>query len=549
MKKTLAIVLSVIIVLAAIPLMSFAAETKTVADLSAGDKFTFGSYPQSKVTDQATLTAINGAEKTWKSYGYMESENTPGDYMQYCDIDLDGDGTNDYRCVKFSKYRSSSTTISASDKAFSSQQANNGYFNDAVYYFAYEPLTWRVLDADTGLVMCESIIDSQAYNDYCYSGYVDAAKTTYTNKWKTSSICQWLNEDFYNTAFSSDDKTHITLSTITNKGYSSTYDYDDTEDNIFLLSYQDALNTDYGFASSNSTSDAARQACGTDYAKSQGLWVSTESSYLGNSYWLLRSAGSYNYSSCYVSCYGYVGDDICTYSTGYGGVRPAFYYNLQSCEHSNLSKTDGTNATCTTDGVKDYWYCADCKGYFSDEEAINEITDIEAWKVGDGKIAAGHEYDLVEANPATCTEDGNEAYYKCKNCTVIFDANKNVINEIPVIPAAHEYVFVGSNPASCTANGNEAYYKCKNCTVIFDANKNVINEIPVIPAGHTDDDKDGICDICEAVLKQDEPTVTSTFSCPLCEFTTGSAFADSIFVMLHSLIHILYGFISAFKIG
>ena len=56
--------------------------------------------------------------------------------------------------------------------------------------------------------------------------------------------------------------------------------------------------------------------------------------------------------------------------------------------------------------------------------------------------------------------------------------------------------------------------------------------------------------VAPATGAQDEPVVTdSSFTCPLCSFTTGSALADSLFVMLHSVIHILYAFISAFKIG
>ena len=48
------------------------------------------------------------------------------------------------------------------------------------------------------------------------------------------------------------------------------------------MSYQDL----YRYYSS----DNQRQAQGTDYAKSKGLWLSTDDNYLNNCYWWTRSA-------------------------------------------------------------------------------------------------------------------------------------------------------------------------------------------------------------------------------------------------------------------
>ena len=197
-----------------------------------------------------------------------------------------------------------------------------------------------------------------------YEGYVDSEQTTYCNKLETSSIRKWLNKDFYNTAFSSVDKTHITQSAITNDGYFSWYDYADTADNIFLLSYQDAQNTDYGFDSDVWTEDEARRAQGTDYAKSQGLYVYSDGSYDGNSFWRLRTAGSRYSLTCFVNGVGYVNYYDDTRYT-YLGIRPAFYFNLeseisQSCEHENTEILNAVEATCTADGYTGDTYCRDC---------------------------------------------------------------------------------------------------------------------------------------------------------------------------------------------
>ncbi len=77
----------------------------------------------------------------------------------------------------------------------------------------------------------------------------------------------------------------------------------------------------------------------------------------------------------------------------------------------------GKAATCTEDGWKDYYKCKTCGYLYTDETMENEITDLEAWKKGDGKIAkTGHKKETVTGKTATCTEDGWKDYYKCTVC-------------------------------------------------------------------------------------------------------------------------------------
>ncbi len=258
-----------------------------------GTVINFGSYPQSKVTDSATLKKLDKEPKQWESYEYYsgtgdldDGNMEPGDYMKYADIKLGGEK---YRAVTFSEYRPYYTGYTHSD---GTNQDDNGYYTNNVYYFKYEPLKWRVLDTSTGLVVCDSIIDSQAYNNYIlYSGsnyWGDSDKTHYASNWEYSSLREWLNDDFYNTAFSKTQQDRIKELTRENKSATnSKYDSNPTSDKITLLSYNDVLNENYGFSSSSNAYDTARQRKGTDYAKSQGLWVS--SSYGGTSWWWLRS--------------------------------------------------------------------------------------------------------------------------------------------------------------------------------------------------------------------------------------------------------------------
>ena len=268
-------------------------------DHAVGDIVEFGSYPQSKVTDASTVSALNAAPQTWISYRYMSGAGTnwsdgsaqPSDYMKYCDVTI---GNTKYRGVRFSTYRPYCTNYQSTTSTSYTYQDDNGYNINTTYWFQYEPLRWRVLDPDEGFIMCESLIDSQAYSN-TLSYYNNAYRNStgaYASDYESSSLRAWLNDDFYNTAFNSSQQSKIKITHLENKStYSSTYDSADTDDKVFLLSYWDAINTKYGFSSSYSTNDVNRRAQGTDYAKCQGLWVdrSSGSVYNGNSYWRLRS--------------------------------------------------------------------------------------------------------------------------------------------------------------------------------------------------------------------------------------------------------------------
>ena len=359
-KSLLALTLALIMVLGVAPISELAGvdwaslfAPKAEADgktYKVGDIIEFGSYPQSKVTDSSLVSALNKASKKWVSYGYYSGNGSydimvQGDWMEYADFTYNG---TKYRAVTFSQYRPYRT--SAVFSSGNSYQDNNGYTTNNTYYFKYESLKWRVLDHSTGLALCESIIDSQAYSDTAYSyerdpyGYTaywnDAAHTHYANDYATSSIRAWLNDDFYNTAFSSSQKASILTSELDNKAYStsySEYDSETTYDKVFLLSWSEMQNTAYGFTA-NTRSSSTRQAKGTDYAKCQGLWVGSSNEY---SIQRLRSAGEGSDYACVVVSDGNLDYDWDVRHTYYG-VRPAI-------KISNLDSITNNTATSAPD--------------------------------------------------------------------------------------------------------------------------------------------------------------------------------------------------------
>ena len=309
-----------------------------------GTIINFGSYPQSRVNDTVTINNLEGVTKNWKSYNYYsgtgnwsDGNMTSSDYMLYADFLYGGEK---YRAVTFSEYRPCWTGYTSSTS--NTYQDDNGYYTNNTYYFKYEPLKWRVLDASTGLIVCDSAIDSQAYNNYVL--YADSTywgnsgKDYYASNWENSSLRSWLNNEFYNTAFSEAQQAKIQKLTRENKSTgSSTYDSNPTSDKITLLSYNDVLNTSYGFSSSYSAYDTARQRKSTDYAQCQGCWTSTSSSYSGNSWWWLRSpCGSVGAAG--VSDGGWASSGTYVYNTC-GGIVPAL--NLSQSKIDTSSITSG----------------------------------------------------------------------------------------------------------------------------------------------------------------------------------------------------------------
>jgi hypothetical protein len=240
--------------------------------------------------------------------------------MWYIDIENSG---NEYRGVYFTSYRPSFTWTTSSTA--NSYQDDNGYAISNVYWFKYEPITWRVLDVQSGkaFLMANLVLDSQDYH-YSTSTRTIGGSIVYSNNYKESHIRSWLNDNFYNTAFSTEEKARIQTTTVDNSvastGYSSnTYACANTSDKVYLLSCSEATNASYGLSTTT-----ARQLKPSAYAQSQGVYTNTSN---GNSYWWLRSPLNRNaYYARIVSINGNVDYSYVDY-TNYG-VVPALWISL-----------------------------------------------------------------------------------------------------------------------------------------------------------------------------------------------------------------------------
>ena len=302
-KKLISVILSVLMSAGCLALFapsSFA--------LKVGDIIEFGTYPQWDIGDETVPLKNALSEAKWKSYDYYTGNGTadgnmqPGNWMQFADFHLN---FGKYRAIKFTQYRPYCT--SSLSNATSSYQDENGYIlEEKVFYFKYLPIKWRVLDPSTGLVVCESIIDSQAYQNTIWKNtdnkyYQSVGSGIEANNYSESSIRKWLNDDFYNTAFNSSQMANI------KSGSGS--------DPVFLLSKDDVNNNSYGFYS-----DADRCAEGTDYAKMQGLLFRGYE----KSWWRLRSPAGDSDKAYNVDYEGCLDDSFAVNYTSCG-IRPACY--------------------------------------------------------------------------------------------------------------------------------------------------------------------------------------------------------------------------------
>jgi len=282
--------------------VTYYAEFTATEPLIKGDTYQFGAYPQSKVTDSGLVSTLNTAAGTlptsgnnqlWTDYGYYISGSVSS-YMWYIDIT---NATDEYRGVYFTSYRPYYTTSTSSDS--NSYQDDNGYNTSSVYWFKYEPITWRVLDVVSGnaFLMADLVIDSQDYY-YSEANRTISEVTVYPNNYMESHIRSWLNDNFYNTAFSTEEKTRIQTTTVDNSVASTGYNPNkyacaNTNDKVFLLSYVEATNATYGLST-----NTARKLQPSAYAQSQGVLTDTSN---GNSFWWLRSPSDVAYSARYVT--------------------------------------------------------------------------------------------------------------------------------------------------------------------------------------------------------------------------------------------------------
>ena len=253
----------------------------------------FGSYPQKE---------ISGAELTKEIIG--------------ADYDANGDAV-----VNGKKYRRA--IIEMADRTDLNDETElcadwDVYATTEGYrYFLYEPIKWRVLNNDGSklFLMCDNIIDYRTMLRYIS-----------TDTWETSHLREWLNYEesisiearismkrvpgFYKSAFTDAQKKQIILTDVKQDAnpYFKKRNGNDTKDKIYLLSFSELVNPEYGFCRTKQGSGTGLSKlyeCGdawkvdvTEYASA--MTCAKKDATTQSLSWRTRTAGKMNYYTAVV---------------------------------------------------------------------------------------------------------------------------------------------------------------------------------------------------------------------------------------------------------
>ena len=206
-----------------------------------------------------------------------------------------------------------------------------------------EPIRWRVLwvGRDDIYLLSDLNLDCRPYNESAMDGDGNDRVVI----WKNSTIRSWLNgynsdmnvdaidyttDNFYDRAFSDDEKAVIKKSVLQNYDNKKFLTEDDTSsssDKIFLLNKADICNKGYGFSFDPDKADPARVGRNSAVTKFMGACDYDDA---GAGTWWLRSSGdqsNYVMSAKYDGSIKQVGDIV---TVGSYGVRPAMHIKRET---------------------------------------------------------------------------------------------------------------------------------------------------------------------------------------------------------------------------
>lgn len=248
-------------------------------------QITFGIYPQTRISSEILIESLEAVEQP-ETNGWYLFEN---EYYAKVVAEFDPRSTH--------HFKNGDLIVSGNS-----------------YWFKCEPISWYVLEdyGETYYLLSSLILDGHRFNDY-WTGVNENG--FYPNNYEQSEIRNWLNSDFYETAFSL-EKSQVQTTTVNNNASTTAsknnpYACNDTKDKVFLPSYKDFLTTKFGFAS---TKNKTKSRCCeiTDYAIIKD----------GSNFYWTRSPSNYPKCSWYVL---YDGSMDCGYALvgASFGIRPS----------------------------------------------------------------------------------------------------------------------------------------------------------------------------------------------------------------------------------
>ena len=264
----------------------------------------YGLYPQTHVSDTILIAKLNTLQPTTNNWYLYE-----GSY--YC--------------------KETANVFKGEDYTFDDGTA---IVNGTEYWFKCEPISWDILSNDgvTYYLVTTKLLDTHSFYN-SYSNRTNNGQIIYANNYEQSDIRSWLNNYFYNTAFALNNvfikESNIDNSANTSDAVNNKYSCTNTLDKVFLPTYEDYLNQNYGFESNGGTISISRECKTTDYARARGAWYNDTNAQLkyNGSYWTRTATSEFSYcawnvnSGGFLSTYAVDGTSHC--------VRPSIYIYYQ----------------------------------------------------------------------------------------------------------------------------------------------------------------------------------------------------------------------------
>ena len=148
----------------------------------------------------------------------------------------------------------------------------------------------------------------------------------------------------------------------------------------------------------------------------------------------------------------------------------------------NLTYHAKVEPTCVQAGTKEYWYCSECKTYYSDENGENVVSESQL-----AIPASGHTEVTDAAVAATCTTDGKTAGKHCSVCNTV------LVKQETIKANGHTEVLDKAVAPTCTETGLTEGKHCSVCNTVL------VKQETIKANGHT-----------EVIDKAVAPTCTET---------------------------------------
>ena len=153
--------------------------------------------------------------------------------------------------------------------------------------------------------------------------------------------------------------------------------------------------------------------------------------------------------------------------------------SIAAAGHGTMSRTAAVASTCNSTGNVEYWTCSVCKNKYNSSSTASTNNSPLA-SVTTAVDPNNHSSkQTVAAEAATCTGTGHNTYYKCNGCSKVYSdsgytVETTVAAQTTAIDPSNHNGHLAANtsavPATCTESGTIASWKCSACNNYYSNN-------------------------------------------------------------------------------